>query len=224
MTEVPIEFQTYFDRKLLKALTGIAENDKNILRLDQDDYLDQDDSIVIPEIVVPDPIRVFYSEVECNNLILPDTLEVLLLFGSVNVDCKIQFPTGHKLKQIVIQYTNIVTEESWHSFIVGNGFYLDCKFNGVNFRDMLHNLYIKYFDEPIYTQSNNLVVTAKNKEYPRNNTSDKLNKLLEYELRIEQGREFCKNIKQELIANVWRPDNVNRWIEYYGMDKWEDSV
>ena len=196
-------------------ITSIIDSYKDGQTLEiYSDYFDKD--VYFDEAVIPSPIRIFVTDIQCNKLFLPDTLNVLDVWNDNQKTLEFNIP--NKLQTIKMRDTNIINNNLMRLFTKVSYRYTNCSLNGISLNILLNQQYKKYFHEdPKYICNreeykglmNNMIYSKIHKNI--------IDEIKEYEKRIQQGKEFCRIIYDELIEQVWHPDRICPIIKKYGI-------
>ena len=177
------------------------------------DYFDKD--VHFDEIVIPYPVRIFVTDIQCNKIFLPDTINVLDIWND-NHNLEFNIPT--KLQTIKMRNTNIINNNLMKLFTKVSYRYTNCSLNGISLNILLNQQYKKYFNEdPKYICNREEYKGLMNNTIYSKIHKNIINEIVNYEERIQQGKEFCTTIYDELIERVWNPDRICP-IKMYGIE------
>jgi hypothetical protein len=205
------DFHAYIEQRLAYC----KEDEKHLELYSDDEMLPFNASHIYEEIVVPAPVEVFVNELNARRFVLPKTLHVLDSDPFVQTDLELNIRDISNLKYIILRTTNIVGDiRLGELFPVGVRYrYEECLLHGVELHTIINRLYEKYFGEkPRFTSTR-----ICNQFLDKNNISSHqhshiIDKILEYESRLAQGRAFRLQVKEELVEQAWHPRRVKKWI------------
>ena len=183
------------------------------------DYFDKD--VYFDIAVIPSSIQIFVTDIQCNKLYLPDSLRVLDIWNDNQKTLEFNIP--NMLQTIKMRDTNIINNNLMKLFTKVSYRYTNCCLNNIPLNILLNQQYKKYFHEdPKYICNreeykgfmNNMIYSKIHKNI--------IDEIKEYEQRIQQAKEFCRIIYDELIERVWEPDRICPLITKYGIDYLEN--
>jgi hypothetical protein len=201
-----MDFQTLIDERV---------NDKvQTLEI----YGDEVEEKIYLEATISEPVINFITDVDCNKFRFPNTLRVIDIDTCVpNLNLDLNIP--NEIKQINISNKNFININLMKLFPPNTRYrYIECNLNNVGLNSLINKLYNKYFSSsPKYVSNSNPNVLLLNNFIYSSLHSDILDEIRIYDSKIAQGKQFCKTIKEELVAGAWHPDRVEKWI-YAGID------
>ena len=159
------------------------------------------------EATISTPILHFVTDVDCNRFKFANTLEVIDIDAFVpNLSLEFNIPSG--IKQIIIRNKNILNKNLMELFPENVKYkYIECNLEGEALNIIINQLYKKYFSTSPQQNTkfmNNMIYSHAHKQI--------IEEIRSYETKAQQGKAFCNIIKEELIACVWHPDRVEKWI------------
>ena len=171
-----------------------------------------DDNNIVDTYVVNPLIRNFISDITFKNLVLPDSLKILDLWGDDHDTISLNIPSSIEL--IILKNLNLINVYFLNIF-VGKYIFVNVRVNNTDLNILVNQLYMKYFNkQPKCEQMNKYLNNTIISKYHHNIIQD----ILEYEQRITQGCAFSKLIKEELVALAFHPDRIGPLIKKYGLE------
>ena len=175
-----------------------------------------DDTQIYPELTIPEFFDGYISDLNINNLILPNNLCILDLFPSKHINLNFNMPSN--LQDIIIRDANIINKTVVELFPKNIRYrYVNCLLNGIPLNICINNIYFKYFqkyptyhNKACYQPLNHIIY------YKFHNVI--IDDIIKYRESMAKSREFTLTIQQDLIANVWHPDRVEKIINQFGID------
>ena len=167
---------------------------------------------VYPTILIPEPYEGYISDLNTHNLSLPDSLRVLDLFPTKNIDLSFNIP--YNIEDIIIRNTNIINKNVLDLFPNNSRYrYVNCNLNGVPLYRSIEHLYFKYFQTILPETCKPL----KGVVYYRYHDTI-INNIKKYLYNIEQKKRFINIIYEELIATLWHPDRIELISKKYNIE------
>ena len=115
--------------------------------------------------------------------------------------------------------TNIINNNLMKLFTKVSYRYTNCSLNNIPLNILLNQQYKKYFyEDPKYICNREEYKGFINNMIYSNIHKNIIDEIKEYEERIQQGKEFCRIIYDELIERVWEPDRICPIIKKYGIE------
>lgn len=193
-----------------------VNEDQCMLELYYDDY---ENYTNYESLVIPPPVKLFISDIDCNKYVLSDTLNVFDIYPTID-NLSIIFNIPKNLEHISLQNKNILNKELMELFNPNFEYrYLGCMLDGIELNILVNQRYKKYFvSEPRYATNrlsnqklmNNMIYSKVHRQIT--------NDIYEYESRLTQAKDFMKQIKDELLMYVYHPDRVEIMLHKYGND------
>lgn len=189
-----------------KMLGMVVDNGHPVLHIAYGFY--DDDNKIYDELIIPENVEVFISDLSCKKISIPASLRVLDLHPTVFTTLDFNFI--NTIKDIIVRNTNIINKSFIELFPTKCRYrYSNCNLNTVPIYILLNDLYYKYFN--VKDKLN------KNLVYYRIH-SNIIEEIRNYEDCIKQKKEICNVFKEELMAKLYHPDRVLRLIETFGID------
>lgn len=156
--------------------------------------------IIYDEITIPNPIEIFVTDFIFKKIRLSPSVQVLDIW--FDEEAELEFNNHNNIREIIMINVNIQNKSLIDLLSNSIRFkYINCKLNGVELTKLLTEKYIKYF---------NTVVELN--DLDSNIHRQITDKIINYETTVVKSKEFCRTIKEELVASVWHPDNVEKWL------------
>jgi len=176
------------------------------------------DPTIYEQLVIPNTIQVYISDLCIKKHILPDTLKVLDISPFQSISMEFNMPTN--IHDIILRDVDILNKSIMELFPKKAIYrYVGCTLNGIPLNTALNQLYYKYFQkEPKYTSHRvfNQPILQNTIYYRFHNAI--INEIKDYEKQILSAKKFSQKIKIDLIEQVWHPDRVEKIINVYGID------
>lgn len=192
-----------------------VSEDSDILEI----YNDEVPEVIYEELIIPEPITSFITDIDCNCFVLPNSLSIFDADSTIN-GLPIFFNIPPNLTHIVIRNKDIWNKRLLELFNPNFTYrYINCTLDGVDLSICVNQLYKKYFNsEPRYP-TNKLA----NQKLMNNILYSKVHRqitdsLVTYEQNIQRNKQFCSYIKEELISKLYHPDRIEKLINTYGID------
>jgi hypothetical protein len=168
-------------------------------------YGDEVEEKIYLEATIHEPVVNFVTDVDCNRFRFPNTLRVIDIDAFVP-NLNLDFNIPDSTEQIIIREKNIIHKNLMELFPEHIKYkYTECNLNGMRLNILINKLYKKYFNiESQLNKEFNIIYSDYNKSI--------LDEIRNYETRVTQGKQFCKIIKETLVAAVWHPDRVEKWL------------
>jgi hypothetical protein len=177
-------------------------------------YGDEVEDHIFLEATISEPVINFVTDVDCNRFKFPNTISIIDIDAFVpNLNLEFNIPSS--TEQIIIRNKNIVNKNLMELFPEKVKYrYIECNLEGEGINILINQCYKKYFNEAPRYSSNRLAnqKIMNNMIYSRFH-SVIIDSIRTYEQKVAQGKAFCRTIKEELLATVWHPNRVEKWLE-----------
>jgi hypothetical protein len=176
------------------------------------------DSTIYEQLIIPDIIEGYISDLCINKLILPENLHILDVAPVQNID--MDFNISKKLTNIILRDVNIINKSIMDLFPTNIRYrYVGCSLNGIPFNDAVNELYFKYFQKkPRCTNKDSFEQPIiHNIIYYRFHNAI-IDEIKDHERLVLQAMKKNNMYKEELINEVYHPDRVVKGIHKYGME------
>uniref|UniRef100_A0A6C0D9U5 Uncharacterized protein n=1 Tax=viral metagenome TaxID=1070528 RepID=A0A6C0D9U5_9ZZZZ len=177
-------------------------------------YTDEVEENIFLEATIHTPVVNFVTDIDCNRFKFPNTILVIDIEAFVP-NLNLEFNIPDSVQQIIIKNKNIINKNLMELFPENVKYrYVQCNLEDKELNILINQRYKKYFNiEPRYATnriSNQKIMN--NMIYSRFH-SNIIDSIRNYEQRVAQGKEFCKIVKEELVAAALHPNKIKRILQ-----------